>query len=184
MQKPPKALYLLRLISLFNFRTPDLPLNNHLANVKSQGFSLCSVLSALLLCRLGGLSVYAMQCVNLHGDKNEKDRTLLLTTDLTLSFTKAMELYQIRRSIEVMFYETLGELFRQTQSEMPEQTLCERILHVFLTILGQLLEILSIDVNETIRQIMADDRSSKGVLLLLNAVNQENMTQFTTENVA
>jgi hypothetical protein len=39
-------------------------------------------------------------------------------------------------------------------------------------------------VNETIRQIMADDRSSKGVLLLLNAVNQENMTHFTTENVA
>jgi hypothetical protein len=67
---------------------------------------------------------------------------------------------------------------------MPEQTLCERILHVFLTILGQLLKILSIDVNETIRQIMADDRASKGVLFLLNAVNQENMTQFTTEYVA
>jgi hypothetical protein len=39
-------------------------------------------------------------------------------------------------------------------------------------------------VNETIRQIMADDRASKGILLLLNAVNQENMTQHTAENVA
>jgi hypothetical protein len=29
--------------------------------VKAQGFSLCSILSALLLSRLGGLSVYAMQ---------------------------------------------------------------------------------------------------------------------------
>jgi hypothetical protein len=67
---------------------------------------------------------------------------------------------------------------------MLEQTLCERILHVFLKIVGQLLEILSIDVNETVRQIMADDRAAKGVLLLLNVVNQENMTQHTAENVA
>jgi hypothetical protein len=67
---------------------------------------------------------------------------------------------------------------------MLEQTLCERILHVFLKILGQLLEIFSMDVNETIRQIMADDRAAKWILLLLNAVNQENMTQHTAENVA
>jgi hypothetical protein len=67
---------------------------------------------------------------------------------------------------------------------MLEQTLCERILHVFLKILGQLLEILSMDVNETIRQIMADDRAAKGVLLLLNAVNQENIPPHTAKNVA
>ena len=34
-----------------------------------------------------------------------KDWTLLLTTDLSLSFVKAMELYQIRWSIEVLFKE-------------------------------------------------------------------------------
>ncbi|MDR2424841.1 MAG: transposase [Prevotellaceae bacterium] len=37
--------------------------------------------------------------------KNARNWTLLLTTDLSLSFTKAMELYQSRWSIEVMFKE-------------------------------------------------------------------------------
>lgn len=37
--------------------------------------------------------------------KNANRRTLLLTTDLSLSFVKAMELYQIRWSIEVLFKE-------------------------------------------------------------------------------
>jgi IS4 transposase len=37
--------------------------------------------------------------------KNAKHWTLLLTTDLSLSFVKAMELYQIRWSIEVLFKE-------------------------------------------------------------------------------
>ena len=35
--------------------------------------------------------------------KNAKDRTLLLTTYLSLSFAQTMELYQIRWSIEVMY---------------------------------------------------------------------------------
>ena len=120
--------------------------------------------------------------------KNAKNWTLLLTTDLSLSFVKAMELYQIRWSIEVLFkeckqylrlgksqntdfcgqiadasmamitytilslykrfdaYETLGALFRDTQKEMLEKTLCERIEIVILKILTDLLEILSIDV--------------------------------------
>jgi hypothetical protein len=37
--------------------------------------------------------------------KRAKHWTLLLTTDLSLSFTKAMELYQIRWSIEVLYRE-------------------------------------------------------------------------------
>jgi IS4 transposase len=37
--------------------------------------------------------------------KNAKQWTLLLTTDLSLSFVKTMELYQIRWSIEVLFKE-------------------------------------------------------------------------------
>jgi len=36
--------------------------------------------------------------------KKAKSWTLLLTTDLSLSFVKAMELYQIRWSIEVLYY--------------------------------------------------------------------------------
>jgi IS4 transposase len=37
--------------------------------------------------------------------KNAQNWTLLLTTDLSLSFAQAMELYQIRWSIEVMYKE-------------------------------------------------------------------------------
>ncbi|MDR1129486.1 MAG: transposase [Prevotellaceae bacterium] len=144
--------------------------------------------------------------------KNAKNWTLPLTADLSLSFVKTMELYQIRRSIEVMFkeckqylrpgkaqntdfygqiadvsltlityliltlqkrfqsYETLGEIFRHTQTEMLERTLCERILDVFLKILEQLLEILSIDVDEAVQKIMTDDNAAERILCLLNAV--------------
>jgi hypothetical protein len=158
--------------------------------------------------------------------KNAKDRTLLLTTDLRLSFAQAMELYQIRWSIEVMFkeckqylrldkaqntdfygqiadvsltlvtytvlslqkrfqsYETLGAIFRQTQAEMRERTLCERILLVFLKIVEQLLEILCIDVNESIQRIMSDDRAANEILFLLNAVNQQNTDNGAMKNVS
>jgi hypothetical protein len=146
--------------------------------------------------------------------KRAKDWTILLTTDLSLSFVKAMELYQIRWSIEVLFkeckqylrlgksqntdfcgqiadatltmitytilslykrfeaYETLGVLFRDTQKEMLEKTLCERIEMVILKILSDLLEILCIDVEETLHQLLSSDKASKEILLLLNAVNQ------------
>ena len=146
--------------------------------------------------------------------KNAKDWTLLLTTDLSLSFVKAMELYQIRWSIEVLFkeckqylrlgksqntdfcgqiadatltmitytiltlykrfeaYETLGGVFRDTQQEMLEKTLCERIEVVILKILRDLLEILSIDVEETLYRLTSSDKASKDIIILLNAVNQ------------
>jgi len=146
--------------------------------------------------------------------KNAKDWTILLTTDLSLSFVKAMELYQIRWSIEVLnkeckqylrlgksqntnfygqiadasltmitytiltlykrfeSYETLGALFRDTQKEMLEKTLCERIEMVILKILRDLLEILSIDVEQTLYLLTSSDKASKEIIILLNAVNQ------------
>jgi hypothetical protein len=146
--------------------------------------------------------------------KNAKDWKLLLTTNLSLSFTKAMELYQIRWSIEVLFkeckqylrlgkaqntdfygqiadatiamityiiltlykrfedYETLGGLFRNTQKEMLKKTLCERIALVFIKIVSELLEILCIDVEESIRLIIASKNTDRGVMILLNAINQ------------
>jgi hypothetical protein len=146
--------------------------------------------------------------------KRAKDWTILLTTDLSLSFVKAMELYQIRWSIEVLFkeckqylrlgksqntdfcghiadatltmitytiltiykrfeaYETLGALFRDTQKEMLEKTLCERIEMVILKILRDLLEILCIDVEETLYQLLSSEKASKEIIFLLNAVNQ------------
>jgi len=146
--------------------------------------------------------------------KNATKWTLLLTTDLSLSFVKAMELYQIRWSIEVLnkeckqylrlgksqntdfygqiadasltmitytiltlykrfeSYETLGALFRETQKEMLEKTLCERIEMVILKILCDLLEFLCIDVEQTLYRLTSSEKASEEIIILLNAVNQ------------
>ena len=146
--------------------------------------------------------------------KNAKDWTLLLTTDLSLSFVKAMDLYRIRWSIEVLFkeckqclrlgksqntdfcgqiadatltmitytilslykrfesYETLGALFRDTQKEMLEKTLCERIEMVILKIFSDLLEILCIDVEQSLHRLLSSDKADRKMIILLNAVKQ------------
>jgi hypothetical protein len=152
--------------------------------------------------------------------------TLLLTTDLSLSFVKAMELYQIRWSIEVLYreskqylrlgksqntdfcgqiadatltmitytiltlykrfeaYETLGALFRDTQREMLEKTLCERIEAVILKILCELLEVLSVDVEDTLYRLTSSEKTSREVIVMLNAVNQLYKNDETLFNVA
>jgi hypothetical protein len=69
-------------------------------------------------------------------------------------------------------YETFGALFRDTQREMLEKTLYQRIEMVILKILRDLLEILSIDVDETIRRLMSSDKAVREIIALLNAVNQ------------
>jgi len=146
--------------------------------------------------------------------KHANKWTLLLTTDCSLSFVKAMELYQIRWSIEVLFkeckqylrlgksqntdfcgqitdatltmitytiltlnkrfqaYETLGALFRDTQKEMLEKTLCQRIEMVILKILRDLLEILCIDVEQTLYHLTSSEKVDEKMIILLNAVNQ------------
>ena len=71
-------------------------------------------------------------------------------------------------------YETLGALFRNTQAELLEKTLCERIEIVILKILRDLLEILSIDVEETLYRLTSSDKAAKEIIILLNAINQSN----------
>jgi hypothetical protein len=157
--------------------------------------------------------------------KNAKYWTLLLTTDLSLSFAQVMELYQIRWSIEVMYkeckqylrlgkaqntdfygqiadasltlitysiltlykrfeaYETLGMLFRDTKAEMLEKTLCERIAVVFIKIVTDLLEILSIDIEESISRIISSINVDNNVLILLNAVYNVNTKNDNLSNV-
>ena len=142
------------------------------------------------------------------------DWKLLLTTDVTLSFVRVMELYQIRWSIEVMFkeckqylrlgsgqntdfdgqvadtaltlithiilslqlrfgkYETMGGLFRHTQMQLIEKTLYQRIMQTILQIIDQLLEIICIDIDQTISDLICDDGRNEQVINLLNAVNQ------------
>ena len=158
--------------------------------------------------------------------KNATNWTLLLTTDLSISFIKAMELYQIRWSIEVLnkeckqylrlgksqntdfygqiadasltmitytiltlykrfeSYETLGALFRNTQKELLEKTLCERIEIVILKILHELLEFLCIDVEQTLYRLTSSEKASKEIVILLNAVNQQDSICVKSHKVA
>ncbi|MBC8321485.1 MAG: transposase [Bacteroidetes bacterium] len=145
---------------------------------------------------------------------NAKNWTILLTTDLTLSFVEAIELYQVRWTIEVLFkeckqylrlggsqntdfdgqvadititlathtilslqkrfssYETMGELFRETQQHLLELTLWERLVKVFLKMVVQLAMILNVDVEEIIEKIMRSDQTSKQLLAILKMLDE------------
>jgi hypothetical protein len=55
-----------------------------------------------------------------------------------------------------------------------KKTLCESIEIVILKILCELLEILCIDVEQTLYSLLSSEKSYKEIILLLNAVNQIN----------
>ncbi len=143
-----------------------------------------------------------------------KNWTLILTTDLSLKFTDALERYQIRWTIEVLFkeckqylklgacqntnfdgqiadatialithtiltlqrrfeaYETLGELFRDTQQQLLELTLWERILKIFIKMLNELLEVLNLDIEATIEKIMTSNHAGDKLLKMLEVLNK------------
>lgn len=168
-------------------------------------------------------STYISMVVDYKGEKvrlffirynNAKNWTSLLTTDLTLSFTRAIELYQIRWTIEVLFkeckqylrlgasqntdfdgqiadatiilvthtilslqkrfscYETMGELFRETQQQLLELTLWERLIKVFFKMLVQMVTILNIDIEVLIEKLMQSDQTSKQLLAMLRALEE------------
>lgn len=144
--------------------------------------------------------------------KNAKSWSVLLTTDISLSFVKAIEIYQIRWTIEVLFkeckqylrlggsqntdfdgqiadttlalithtiltlhkrfhaYETLGELFRATQQHLIEMTLWERLIKVLLKIVLQMIEILSVDMEDVICKIMKNDKASYQLRAMITAL--------------
>jgi hypothetical protein len=158
--------------------------------------------------------------------RNAKNWTLLLTTDLSLNFVQALEIYQIRWGIEVLFkeckqylrlgssqntdfdgqiadttltlithtvlslqkrfeaYETMGGLFRETQQHLIELTLWERILEIFIKLLHQLVEILNIDIEETMETIMQNDKKSKQLLSMLNALKDWDNPQLNNKNAS
>jgi len=145
---------------------------------------------------------------------NAKNWNLLLTTDLTLSFVQAIELYQIRWTIEVLFkeckqylnlgksqntcfdgqiadititlvthtilslqkrfsaYETMGELFRETQQHLLELTLWERLISVFFKILVELAVILNIEIEEIMEKLLQGDQASKQLMAMLRALSE------------
>jgi hypothetical protein len=145
---------------------------------------------------------------------NAKNWTLILTTDLSLKFTDALERYQIRWTIEVLFkeckqylklgacqntdfdgqiadatialithtiltlqrrfeaYETLGELFRETQQQLLELTLWERIIKAFIRMLRELSEIISIDIEATIEKIITSNHATNQLLKMLRLLSE------------
>ena len=90
-------------------------------------------------------------------------------TTLTMITYTILSLYKRFES-----YETLGALFRHTQKEMLEKTLYERIEMMILKILGDLLETLCIDVEETLYRLTSSDKAANEIIIMLNAVNQFN----------
>lgn len=180
-------------------------------------------------------SRYIAKVVDYKGEKvklfyiryqKSKTWTLLLTTDLSMKFVQALELYQIRWTIEVLFkeckqylrlgscqntdfdgqiadvtlvlithtiltlkrrfeaYETMGELFRESQQHLLELTLWDRILRIFIKMLQQLLEILSLDIDETIEQIMQNDQAGKQLLAILSMLREPDDNDQYKSNIA
>jgi hypothetical protein len=58
----------------------------------------------------------------------------------------------------------MGALFRETQSKLLETTVYEKILVVFPEIVEKLLDILCIDVNESMKKITANDDTTKDIM--------------------
>ncbi len=146
--------------------------------------------------------------------KGSKKWMLLLSTDLSLSFIDAIERYQIRWSIEVLFkeckqylrlgssqntdfdgqiadttltlithtiltlqkrfgsYETMGGLFREMQQKLLELTLWERLLRAFVQMISGLLDVLNIDVEETMSRLMQQDNISRKLMTILSVLDQ------------
>jgi len=75
-------------------------------------------------------------------------------------------------------YETLGALFRDTQKELLEKTLCERIGIVILKILQDLLEFLCIDVEETLYRLASSQKVNRDIMILLNVVNKSDKIEI------
>ncbi|GHT21017.1 hypothetical protein FACS189430_00400 [Bacteroidia bacterium] len=78
----------------------------------------------------------------------------------------------------------MGGLFRDTKACLIEMTIVERILQVVLQIIAELLEILSIDVEETIAALIDNHQNAQKVIILLNTVNQQINPDEKTKNVA
>ncbi len=150
----------------------------------------------------------------------------MLTTDLSISFIKAIEIYQIRWTIEVLIkecrqylrlggsqntdfdgqiadititlvthtilslqkrftsYETMGELFRETQLKLLELTLWERLLKIFIKLVIQMAIILTVDIEEIMEKLMQNDQTSRQLLAILKTIDhfEDNQHNY-SENV-
>jgi hypothetical protein len=146
---------------------------------------------------------------------NQDKWHLITTTNLALSFIKAIEIYQIRWSIEVFFkeckqylnlgkcqstdfdgqvadcslaiithtilslqrrfsaYETMGGLYESLRHELEELNLWQRLWNIFLQLVKELVELLGIDVEQTMHSLFTNDDKANRVYMILSQLSNE-----------
>ena len=95
------------------------------------------------------------------------DTAITLLTHLILSL-----------GLRFQAYETMGGLFRNVQHQMIQDTLHQRMMKVMVEVIIELLEFLSIDVEETIERLIAYDGKPEKAINLLAIVNQMRTTNI------
>jgi RNA-splicing ligase RtcB len=101
--------------------------------------------------------------------------------DTTLTFITYTVL-NLQRRFEA--YETIGELFRVSQQYLMELTLWERILEIFIKMLQQLMEVLPIDLEETLEKLFHDHKRGKKLLAIMNALSEDDENHEKTIKIA
>lgn len=69
-------------------------------------------------------------------------------------------------------YETMGELFRETQQHLLELTLWERLVKIFFKLVVQMALMLKVDMDELIENLMKNDKTSRQLLAMLKALDE------------
>jgi hypothetical protein len=139
---------------------------------------------------------------------------LLVTTDLNLSYNKAVEIYNMRWSIEVFFkeskqylnlgksesnnfdgqiadatismiqyivltfhkrfsyYETMGDLFRESRDELIELTIANRIWKLFIALQQKIVELFEIDIDVLYEKMIRDEEHGKMLISLIEKISE------------
>jgi hypothetical protein len=87
------------------------------------------------------------------------DAALTLVTHTILTLQKRFSLY-----------ETMGELFRETQQHLLDLTLWERLIKVFINMVVQLIDILDIEIEDIMDKLMNNDETSRKLRAMLSVL--------------
>ena len=100
---------------------------------------------------------------------------VLLTTDTTMSFVKAFEVYHLTYTVmalEKRFaeYQTMGELFSDMEDDLMALTLWKRVLACIERILRILGEVLGITPQHLMATISDNDKEMSKILVMVEAL--------------
>lgn len=96
---------------------------------------------------------------NVDFDGQIADTTLALITHTVLSLQKRFS-----------DYETMGELFRDSQKYLLELTLWERLVKILLNFVMQIIELFEIDLESFMEKLMQNNNTSKKILAIMSAL--------------